>query len=59
MKIIKIFQFFFLMKLMQCFHADVIVVSEETGGISLVRGGQITPIESINTLNLLLGEKTE
>ena len=42
----------------QC-DADVIVVSEETGGISLVRGGQITPIETINTLNLLLGEKTE
>ena len=42
----------------QC-DADVIVVSEETGGISLVRAGQITPIESINTLNLLLGEKTE
>ena len=42
----------------QC-DADVIVVSEETGGISLVRGGQITSIESINTLNLLLGEKTE
>lgn len=42
----------------QC-DADVIVVSEETGGISLVRGGQITPIESINVLNLLLGEKTE
>ena len=42
----------------QC-DADVIVVSEETGGISLVRGGQITPIESINALNLLLGEKTE
>jgi uncharacterized protein (TIGR00159 family) len=42
----------------QC-DADVIVVSEETGEISLVRGGQITPIETINTLNLLLGEKTE
>ena len=42
----------------QC-DADVIVVSEETGGISLVRAGRITPIESINTLNLLLGEKTE
>ena len=42
----------------QC-DADVIVVSEETGGISLVRGGQITPIDTINTLNLLLGEKTE
>ena len=42
----------------QC-DADVIVVSEETGGISLVRGGLITAIDSINTLNLLLGEKTE
>jgi len=42
----------------QC-DADVIVVSEETGGISLVRGGQITPIDSLNTLKLLLGEKTE
>ena len=42
----------------QC-DADVIVVSEETGGISLVRGGLITAIDSINTLNLLLGEKSE
>ena len=42
----------------QC-DADVIVVSEETGGISLVRGGQLTPIETINTLNLLLGETSE
>ena len=42
----------------QC-DADVLVVSEETGGISLVRGGLITAIDSINTLNLLLGEKTE
>ena len=42
----------------QC-DADVIVVSEETGGISLVRGGQITPVDSINTLNLLLGENPE
>ncbi|MBO6238039.1 MAG: diadenylate cyclase CdaA [Bacteroidales bacterium] len=41
----------------QC-DADVVVVSEETGGISFVRGGQITPIDTINTLNLLLGEKT-
>ena len=42
----------------QC-DADVIVVSEETGGISFVRGGQISPVDTINTLNLLLGEKTE
>ncbi len=42
----------------QC-DADVIVVSEETGGISLARGGQLTPIETINTLNLLLGETQE
>ena len=42
----------------QC-DADVIVVSEETGGISLARGGQLTPIETINTLNLLLGETPE
>lgn len=42
----------------QC-DADVIVVSEETGGISLVRSGQLTPIETINTLNLLLGETQE
>jgi DNA integrity scanning protein DisA with diadenylate cyclase activity len=42
----------------QC-DADVIVVSEETGGISFVRSGQISPVDTINTLNLLLGEKTE
>ncbi len=42
----------------QC-DADVIVVSEETGGISFVRGGKITSVDTINTLNLLLGEKTE
>ena len=42
----------------QC-DADVIVVSEETGGISFVRGGQISPVDTINTLNLLLGEKSE
>ncbi len=42
----------------QC-DADVIVVSEETGGVSLVRGGQVTPINSFNSLSLLLGEKTE
>ena len=39
--------------------ADVIVVSEETGGISFVRGGQLTPIDTINTLNLLLGKPSE
>ena len=42
----------------QC-DADVIVVSEETGGISFVRGGQISPVDTINTLNLLLGETSE
>ena len=42
----------------QC-DADVIVVSEETGTISFVRGGRITTIDNINTLNLLLGEKTD
>ena len=42
----------------QC-DADVIVVSEETGGISFVRGGQLTPIDTINTLNLLLGKPSE
>ena len=42
----------------QC-DADVVVVSEETGGISFVRGGQISTVDTINTLNLLLGGKTE
>lgn len=38
--------------------ADVVVVSEQTGRISFVRGGMITPIEDINTLkNLLMDEK--
>ncbi len=35
--------------------ADVIVVSEETGGITFVSGGVATKIESINTLKLKLG----
>ena len=42
----------------QC-DADVIVVSEETGGISFVRGGKLTPVETVNNLKLLLGEQTE
>lgn len=39
--------------------ADVVVVSEETGGISFVRGGQLSPIGNINELKLLLGTKEE
>lgn len=35
--------------------ADVIVVSEQTGNISFVRGGHVEKV-SINTLKLLLGE---
>ena len=35
--------------------ADVIVVSEETGRISFVKGGKVTPIGNINELKLLLG----
>ena len=34
--------------------ADAIVVSEETGGISFVKGGNVTPIQNINELKLLL-----
>ena len=37
--------------------ADVIVVSEETGGISFARNGQISPVDTITTLNLMLGQK--
>ena len=36
--------------------ADVIVVSEETGKISFVRSGKVTPIQNINELKLLLTE---
>ena len=36
--------------------ADVVVVSEETGKISFVKGGQVTPIQNINELKLLLTE---
>ena len=35
--------------------ADAIVVSEETGNISFVKGGVVTPISNINELKLLLG----
>ena len=35
--------------------ADVVVVSEETGRISFVKGGKVTPINNINELKLLLG----
>ncbi|MGN1210759.1 MAG: diadenylate cyclase, partial [Candidatus Cryptobacteroides sp.] len=34
---------------------DVVVVSEETGRVSFVRGGEVTPINNINELKLLLG----
>ena len=34
--------------------ADAIVVSEETGNISFVKGGTVTPIRNINELKLLL-----
>lgn len=34
--------------------ADAIVVSEETGKISFVKGGEVTPIGNINELKLLL-----
>lgn len=36
--------------------ADVVVVSEETGNISFVKGGAVTQIQNINELKLLLGE---
>jgi DNA integrity scanning protein DisA with diadenylate cyclase activity len=36
--------------------ADVVVVSEETGKISFVKAGQVTPIQNINELKLLLTE---
>ena len=39
--------------------ADVVVVSEETGGISFVRGGNIKSINNINELKLLLGAGEE
>lgn len=39
--------------------ADVVVVSEETGEVSFVRGGTIKRVDNINTLKLLLGETAE
>ena len=36
--------------------ADAIIVSEETGRISFARQGQVTPIQNINELKLLLNE---
>lgn len=39
--------------------ADAIVVSEETGNISFVRGGEVTPINNINELKLLLTTPVE
>ena len=39
--------------------ADVVVVSEETGRISFVRGGNVTPIQNINELKLLLSSALE
>ena len=41
------------------YDVDVIVVSEETGGISFVSGGKLQPVDNINTLNLLIGSSTE
>ena len=42
----------------QC-DASVIVVSEQTGRISHVRGGEIKTVDSINALKLLLSGKSE
>ena len=39
--------------------ADAIVVSEETGKISFVKGGNVTPINNINELKLLLNTSFE
>ena len=35
--------------------AEAIVVSEETGRISFVKGGKVTPVSNINELKLLIG----
>lgn len=39
--------------------ADVIVVSEETGRISFIKGGDVTTIQNINELKLLLNNSME
>ncbi len=39
--------------------ADAITVSEETGNISFVKGGVVTPIKNINELKLLLNTALE
>ncbi len=39
--------------------ADVVVVSEETGHISFVKNGTVTPIQNINELKLLLSTALE
>jgi len=39
--------------------AEVIVVSEETGKISFIKGGEVTPIQNINELKLLLNNSME
>ena len=39
--------------------ADAIVVSEETGKISFVKGGIVTPINNINELRILLSSSME
>ena len=41
------------------FDADVIVVSEETGEISLIQGGKLTRIDSLNVLKLKLQENDD
>ena len=39
--------------------ADVIVVSEETGGVSFVHGGVLSPMHNINELKLLLSKSLD
>ena len=39
--------------------ADAIVVSEETGNVSFVTGGKVSPINNINELKLLLNKSFE
>ena len=42
----------------QC-DASVLVVSEQRGQVSFVRGGKIEVIDSLNRLKLLLGQKND